>query len=147
MIKEAARHAGDYIINSSSGVEVIKNMITDAGLAAMAKALTGDPDIEIKYLALGTSDAAVTGAETQLGAEIFRTAITDISRSGSVVTSTFYVLSGEGIGQIEEIGIFVGSTASDTANSGTLLSRVLWSHEKTMDEEITITRVDTIGRG
>lgn len=147
MIKEAARHAGEYIIESSDGVEVIKNMITDAGLAAMAKTLMGEPDVQIKYLALGTSDAAVTGAETQLGAEIFRTAITDISRAANVVTSTFYILSGEAIGQIEEIGIFIGSAASDTADSGTLLSRVLWSHEKTMDEEITITRVDTIGRG
>lgn len=140
---------GEYLITSSKRgvIGQIKNKITDGGLAALATALTGSPDISIAYFAVGTGAAAVSGAETQLGNETYRVAVTDAVQAGGVVTSTFYLLEGEATGAITEIGIFGGSAASGAANSGTLISRVLWSYTKAADERINITRTDTIGRG
>jgi|LSQX01.2.fsa_nt_gb hypothetical protein len=146
-MNEKISRNGRFIIKHKDGTDIIENKITDSALEALAQALITSPTTtQIKYLALGNNSAAVTGAETKLGSEFFRTALTDISRTGNVVTTTFYVLSGEGLGQIEEIGIFCGSTATETKDSGLLLSRILWSREKTFDEELTVTREDTIGR-
>lgn len=124
----------------------IKNMITNAGLAAMAKAMAGIDSLEVKYLAIGSSSAAVAATQTKLGNETGRFAVASRGASGAVATTVFNILAGEGIGQIEELGIIVGDDATGEADTGTLLSRVLWSHDKSNSEEITITRTDTFGR-
>lgn len=124
----------------------IKNMITNAGLAAMAKAAAGTDSMEIKYLAIGSGSNAVEATQTKLVNETARFAVASRSSSGAVTTTVFNMLAGEGVGQIEELGIYVGAAASSEADSGTLLSRVLWSHDKSNSEEITITRTDTFGR-
>jgi hypothetical protein len=116
----------------------------------MIGVLKGDTaDLEIKYLATGTSDVAVTDTDTQLGAEIFRTPITvgPIDVGVGHIEHRFSILDTESVGLIKEIGIFGGSTASITPNSGVLLSRVLWTKNKTNSIEITITRVDKVVRG
>ena len=126
----------------------IKNRVMNAALDELLKVLQGDTtDLEIKYLALGTSNTAVTDTQTQLGTEIFRTQLQSSSKTGTgELTSLFIVLDSEAVGQIEEIGIFGGSSASASANSGTLISRILWSRNKTASEEIQFTRIDRIVR-
>jgi len=138
---------GQYAISiNGAKPQIIHNMITNAGLALLAQNLVAATDSRILYIAIGTSSTAVSASDTQLSVEVYRQAVTAISRSGGVVTSTFYLSTGEANVAIAEIGIFAGD-ATAAANSGTLLSRILWSHTKTADEEITITRTDTIARG
>ena len=140
------------VINKKTGEikeETKVNRVMNEVLNQLRDVLKGESaDLEIKYLALGTSNTAITDTDTQLGAEIFRTqfiAREDISTGR--VRHTFIVLDSEAVGQIEEIGIFGGSTATASANTGTLISRVLWNKEKTNQEEIQFIRTDTIGRG
>lgn len=126
----------------------IKNRVMNAALDELLKVLQGNTtDLEVAYLALGTSNTAVTDTQTQLGTEIFRTQLQSSSKTGTgELTSLFIVLDSEAVGQIEEIGIFGGSSASASANSGTLISRILWSRNKTASEEIQFTRIDRIVR-
>lgn len=128
---------------------VITNRIMDAILNEMADVLKGTaPDLSIKYVALGTSNTALTDTQTGLVTEIFRTApVSNPTRTATgEITTEFTILDTEAVAQIEEIGIFVGSSATSSANSGKLLSRILWSKNKTNSEELTIRRVDKIVR-
>jgi hypothetical protein len=63
------------------------------------------------------------------------------------LTSLAIILEAEAIGTIEEIGIFAGSTATVSADSGILVSRILWHRVKTSNDEIQFTRIDKIVRG
>ncbi len=140
--------SGKYIIETKDGIEVIDNKVMDAGLTGLIKALSGDSNIQIKYLALGTSDTPITTADTKLGNETFRTLLSgqELTRAGEIATD-FTVLDTEAVGTIKEMGIFGGSTATSAPNSGVLISRILWYRQKTNSEEISIRRVDRIVRG
>jgi len=126
----------------------IKNLIMNNALDEVLKSLQDlTVDIGIKYLALGTSDTANTNALTQLGNEIFRTQFVDQDKVDiGELRTIFTVLDSEAVAQIEEIGIFCGSSATSSANSGLMLSRILWSRNKTNTEEIQFTRVDKVVR-
>ena len=53
------------------------NRVMNTVLDQLVDSLKGtSPNLEIKYLALGTSNTPVTDTDTQLGAEIFRTLYT-----------------------------------------------------------------------
>lgn len=146
MINE--KWSGKYVIQTKDGIEVINNKVMDSALNGLVKALSGDSNIQIKYLALGTSSAAITNTDTKLGNEIFRTPISNQELSGTgELTTDFIVLDSEAVGSIREMGIFGGSAATSTKDSGVLISRILWSREKTNSEEINIKRIDRIGRG
>lgn len=147
--------SGQFIIkvkNLKTGeekTEVIKNKVMDNVLNQLIGSLQGiNPNIEIEYLALGTSNTPVTTSDTKLGNEIFRTPIInqELTATGELTTD-FVVLDTEAVGSIREMGIFGGSAATSTKDSGVLISRILWSREKTNSEEINIKRIDRIGRG
>lgn len=128
--------------------EKIKNRIMNVTLNELIETLIGNTaDIEIQYLAVGTDATAVTNTDAVLGAEVFRTAPTNKSRTGTgEAESVFYIFNAEAVTSIKEIGIFGGSSATASADTGTLLSRVLWSKEKTDSMELKFTRTDTIER-
>ena len=129
--------------------EKVHNRLMNASLQELVKPLTGvAANLEIKYLALGTGSTAVTDNDAALATEIFRVADTSLSANATgQVTSEFVVLDSEATGNITEIGIFGGSSATLTANVGILISRILWTHTKTSSEEITFRRIDTLTRG
>lgn len=142
--------SGEFqIFINGKHVKTICNRVMDAALNKMANILAGvSPDLQIKYLAVGTSNTSVTNTQTQLGAEIFRTIpVTSptLTATGEITTE-FILLESEAIGNIEEIGIFCGASATSTTNSGTMLSRILWKKTKTNSEEITIKRIDRVVR-
>ena len=126
----------------------IKNRIMNLALDEMLKVLQGlTPDMNIAYMALGTSNAPLTNNDLTLGAEIFRTPpISQNKTATGELTTVFTVLDSEAVAQIEEIGIFGGSGATITADTGTLISRVLYSRNKTNSEEIQFTRIDRVVR-
>jgi len=125
----------------------LKNLITSEGKNLLAEALrNSSTDCEIKYIAIGSDNTAPTTADTTLGNEIFRKAVTSQIAGGTGITITnLYVAPEEAVGTIEEIGFFSGSAATSTANSGILFARVLYSRTKTAVESIQIERTDTIG--
>ena len=129
--------------------KTIQNTVVDSGLNLLREALRGTvTDAEIKYIAVGTSSASVTTSDTQLGAEIFRKAVFSKSIVGVGQVQTIAILDDmEAVANIQEIGVFAGSTASVTANSGIMISRILYSRNKTNLESLQIQRTDTIARG
>jgi len=140
---------GTYKIKVNDEEElVIHNRITNAALDEMIKVVQGQtPNLQIKFLALGTSNSAVTDTDTQLGSEIFRTQFASSTKTATgELTSIAVVLESEAVGNIKEIGVFGGTGATATANSGTLISRILWSREKTSSDEIQFTRIDKVVR-
>jgi hypothetical protein len=129
--------------------EKIKNMIMNAALDELVQAYLGFiPDLWIRYLAVGTSNTVVVATQTQLGAESFRCAPSvlpaETLNTGEVQT-TFNILDTEAKVNIQEIGIFCGNTATASANTGLMLSRVLWSYDKSVSNvEIQIIRTDKV---
>lgn len=149
MINAESWHGKFEIYIGNELVKTIDNRVMNAALNSLIGNLTAtQTNLQIKYLAVGTSNTAVTDTQTQLGAEFFRTApitaptITNVGE----VTTEFILLDTEAVGAIKELGIFVGSSATSTANSGIMLSRVLWDKTKTNSEEITIKRIDKVVR-
>lgn len=148
MISEKVGYAGTFTVIDKNGETVIHNRIMDTVLDQLSKVLQGDtPDLEIEYLAIGTGSTAVTDADTTLDTEIFRTAYTTrtVGATG-VINHLFVIQDSEAIAQWKEIGIFGGSTATSSADTGTLISRVLFSKDKLAGEEIQIQRSDSIRR-
>ena len=155
MIKSKLGWNGKFIfkiknlITGEIKTEIIENRIMDDILDELVSVLdAGSTDLEIKYLAVGTGNTAVTDGDTELDTEFFRIipSISPVLSDTGEITTEFTLIDTDGNCQIEEVGIFVGSTASAAADSGKLLSRILWSHEKTSSEEITLIRIDTISR-
>ena len=131
--------------------DLIKNIITDVALNKEIEILLGNaPDLEIAYMAFGTDNTTPTASDTTLGSESARyQPTTAFARNGVGVTEgSFFLTSSDLVGvNIEEIGVFCGSSATASADTGTLLSRILWSFSKTANDEIEITRTDTVARG
>lgn len=116
-------------------------MITNEGINKLRDVLHDD----INYIAVGSS-AAIIENPTQLGAEIFRAQITNRDKTGIGITEAMTsLLDSDGSLAIREIGIFANGT--ELANSGVLISRMLWTRDKTAAETIQINRIDTIRRG
>jgi hypothetical protein len=140
---------GQYEILVGDERFLINNLITDAGLDMVRNAFNGElTSTEIRYLAVGTSATTVSTTQTQLGTEIFRTAfIASTKPATGQLEKTAVILETEAVANIREIGIFAGSTATTASNSGIMVSRVLYSRNKTNLETIQIVRRDTIQRG
>ena len=130
--------------------DTVKNIITDAALDKEIGIYAGTaPDIQIQYCALGTDNTTPTASDTALGSESDRFPITTPTATGGtgIMTTGFYITASDLVGvTIEEIGIFCGSGATAAADSGTLLSRILWNFSKTINDEIEILRTDTVAR-
>jgi len=140
---------GDFEIITEDEKFIIKNRITNAGLNLLRDALNGEvTSCEIKYLALGTGSTAINDNDTQLANEIFRSQFVSTTKPDiGQLEKTVVILDSEAVAPIEEIGIFAGVTASSVTNSGIMISRVLYSRNKTNLESIQIVRRDSIQRG
>jgi len=127
---------------------IIKNRITNVALDAIINILDNiDPNLNIKFLAIGTDNTPLNDNDTTLGAEVFRTQfLTSDNNAVGQFTTTFAMLDSEAVGQWEEIGIFCGDSATASADTGIMLSRILFSRNKTNLEEIDVTRLDTVTR-
>jgi hypothetical protein len=121
------------------------NKVPTVALSMMRDVLKGDvSDGEIKRLALGDDDTAPADGDVALGNETLRKQITSSSEPSSTSFKTVvYINPDEAVGAIEEIGWFAGASAGDDADSGILVSRVLYSRVKTSVESLQIERTDT----
>lgn len=125
-----------------------RNLITNAGLNLLRDALGGFvTDAQIHYVAIGTSGTAPAAGDTQLGAEVYRKAVTRVDNTvgtGQVKTTLLLAPTDSAGTAIAEIGWFAGASATATANSGVLVAHVLYSHTHTNQESIQIDRTDTL---
>lgn len=122
------------------------NTITDDGLDHLVAALFSTTyDGAIKYVAIGDDNTTPTTSDTTLGSEQFRKAVTDqtLGAVGTLDTVVQYSPS-EGNFTIEEIGWFAGASATSASDSGTMISRILYSKTKTSEESLQIDRRDIL---
>ena len=104
--------------------------------------------VNIKYFAFGTGTTNPTENDTQLVAEMYRKQVTQKTNpSAGNVRSICSLGANEANFFIQEIGVFAGDSASDTPDSGTLVSRALFSYNKNSNIILNIVRDDycTIG--
>ncbi len=138
------------VFNPDGTVKDVKNLhneIKTCWINAVRDALKGSvTDLEIKYLAWGSSSTANSAAQTTLVAEFGRKQVTtQTDGSDGVLVTTTYMAPYEGTGTtIEEIGWFAGASATASADSGILVARVLYSRAKTELESLQIERQDAI---
>ncbi len=125
------------------------NIITDLSLNEWADALVGTAtDIEIKFMGLGTNTTTPTPTDTQLRTEVFRMDDIALDRVATGQTrSEFLLADDEALFAIKELGVFCGSTATASFNTGLMLSRILWDIDRTSGAtEIRFIRHDTLER-
>ena len=127
-------------------VTEIHNLITTVGLGMLIDLMDGGiADGEIKYMGVGSDNTAPALADTTLGTETFRKAMTTQTQpTATSLLSTVYVSPSEAVGVIEEIGWFAGVGAGAGADTGIMIARVLYSRVKTTLESLQIERTDSI---
>ena len=134
-------------------VQEFHNLITTVALNMLRDGLAGDvTDFEIKALTVGDDNTAPTMADTVLGNETFRKATTATDKpAAGQFKHTVYITPSEAVGTIEELGWVAGAavnTASPAgADTGIMISHVLYSRTKTALESIQVERTDTFAEG
>lgn len=123
---------GQYLFEGYKGsrlVHVAKfdNVITQLFYDRLWSFINADnetPDFDAlaaNYMATGTDSTTATIADTLLGDEQFRKAISTKTKTPSVFTMKTLLGTADSNFRIREVGIFAGATS--TADSGVLLSR------------------------
>lgn len=160
IFKEKSGWSGKVIIKSSkTGIQVIRNRITNVALTEMIKAVYDNPDMVLKHVAIGTSSKKLEDDDTTLDNEVFRVPFIQWSPLGYGQAQALSIMEGDepdyapynGVVSIREIGFFAGSTSLDWGggagkNTGLMISRILVTKNKELGEEYQFTRVDMIDR-
>lgn len=107
---------------------VYKNIIVKAGRSAIISRIgnaTPTYDLLAEYIAVGTGTNAPADTDTTLQTETARKAVLSRSTSDDVgAISTTFNAGDIPTSTLKEIGLFIDSTATATADTGVLLSRV-----------------------
>lgn len=123
--------------------QVKKNLVPTVGLAAIAAqfgntAITTDIGDNL-YVALGDDNTAPNAADTTLGNEVTRKAVSDRNSTSATANISTFFATGEATGTHLEVGLFGDgdtTTASATPDSG-----ILYSHTNI---NVTITAAQTL---
>jgi len=132
-------------------VQEIDNLITTVGLNMLRDALhsVGDvADCEIKYVEVGIGATAPALTDVALDTYSFRKIMTSTSKPADGQTKCIcYIAPSEAVAALEEIAWWAGTAAAAGEATGIMISRVLYSRNKTAAESIEIERLDTIAEG
>ena len=128
-------------------IQEFHNSVMTVGENMFRDALHGTvTDLKIKYLGIGGTNTAPAVGQTTLFSEFLRKAITSYApgATGILVNTTYIAPYEANIPKIEELAWFCGVDATITTDSGIMISRVLYSRQKTELESLQIERTDTI---
>lgn len=128
-------------------IQEFHNIITTVGLGMIIDMLWGDvADGEIKDMAVGDDDTTPVIGDTTLGNETDRWVMTTQAEASTTsLLSMVYIPPADAVGAIEEIGWFAGAGCDGVGpDTGVMVSRVLYSRNKTALESLQIERTDTI---
>lgn len=136
----------DRYTKKKKQIDEFNNLLTSDSLDREIQIYEGiDPDMHVKYLAVGDDNTAVAAGDAALGNEIERVFYVDQTKTDTgELTTDFYLAFSVANFEIEELGIFAGVGATATADSGNMLSHVLWNYTKTAAVEVLIRRIDTV---
>jgi len=144
MIRDGFKLTGDVEIKlfdkngSVKDTRTIKNLVVTAGKQFIAARMIGTPTA-MSHMAIGAGGTAAALADTALGAELGRVALTSSTVSGAVVTHTATFGAGVGTGAIVEAGIF------NSSSDGTMQCRSVFPVvNKGADDGMSITWTLTV---
>jgi hypothetical protein len=149
LLKQGFTYEQAKVVASSRGalleVRSVDNLITALGKQYVCNVII-DANTGLTYHAIGTDNTTPLTSDTTLGTETARKLYTSRTRSGNVITLSAFYTAAESTYAIEECGVFGGSTASATPDSGVLFSHYLLVYDNTaglvdltFDYELTIT--------
>ena len=130
-------------IKNDKGVVVetreVKNLVVDDGLGFIASRMKDATATAMSHMAIGTGTTAAAAADSALGSEAGRNALTSTTVTSNAVAYVASFAAGEGTGAITEAGIL------NAGSSGTLLCRTVFSVvNKGASDSMTITWTVTI---
>lgn len=117
----------------------IKNLIVDDGLEYIASRMTGTSENVMSHMAVGTGSTAAAGADTALGTEVDRNALTSTTVTSNAIAYVCSWAAGDGTGALTEAGLF------NAVSSGTMLCRTVFGTvTKGASDSMTITWTITV---
>lgn len=117
----------------------IKNLIVDDGLEYIASRMTGTSENVMSHMAVGTGSTAAAGADTALGNEVDRNALTSTTVTSNAIAYVCSWAAGDGTGALTEAGLF------NAVSSGTMLCRTVFGTvTKGASDSMTITWTITV---
>lgn len=116
-----------------------KNLVVTVGKNFVASRMVGVASNVMSHMAIGSDNTTPAAANTTLGAELGRVALTSSVATGNVVTYTATFPAGTGTGAVVEAGIFNAGTA------GVMLCRTTFAVvNKGADDAMSVTWTVTI---
>jgi len=117
----------------------VENLIVDTGLDYIASRMSGTSENVMSHMAVGTGSTAAAGADTALGTELDRNALTSTTVTDNSIAYVCSWAAGDGTGSLTEAGIF------NAASAGTMLCRTVFGTvTKGADDSMTITWTITV---
>jgi len=117
----------------------VENLIVDTGLDYIASRMSGTSENVMSHMAVGTGSTAAAGADTALGTELDRNALTSTTVTDNSIAYVCSWAAGDGTGSLTEAGIFNASSA------GTMLCRTVFGTvTKGASDSMTITWTITV---
>ena len=143
-MKERLKIHGRVEIRNADTGELLAandNLVVGTGRQNILEVMAGLESVGVRYIALGTSSTPVTDNDIKLGAEACRSQMVEKTVSGdNLIMSAFFNGGGSGVNSnFKEAGIFGGSSATNTANSGALICHTLVNFDNTSAQNLTAT--------
>jgi hypothetical protein len=116
----------------------IKNLVVTTGKTFIAARMVGTPTA-MSHMAIGSNNTAADVADTALGTELGRVALSSSTSTGAVVTHTATFGAGVGTGAVVEAGVF------NASSGGTMQCRSVFPVvNKGADDGMSITWTITV---
>lgn len=119
-------------------IREIPNLVVTVGKNFIASRMTGSTST-MSHMAIGSNNTAAAIADSALGGELGRVAVSSASTTGAVTTYSATFPAGTGTGAVVEAGIF------NAASAGSMLCRTTFAVvNKGANDTLTITWQITI---
>ena len=117
----------------------VPNLVVDTGLAFIASRMKDTSDGVMSHMAVGTDNTAANAADTTLGTEIARQALTSTTVTTNSIAYVATFAAGTGTGALTEAGLLNDPT------TGTMLCRTVFAViNKGAADSMTVTWTVTI---
>jgi len=119
-----ARGTLDIVVRGPDGnikdEKKVDNLIVTTGLAYIASRMKDTTATAMTHMAVGTGSTTAAAADTTLGTELDRNALTSTTVTSNAVAYVCSWAAGDGTGSLTEAGLF------NASSSGTMLCRTVF---------------------
>jgi hypothetical protein len=117
----------------------VPNLVVDTGLDFIASRMKDTSEAAMSHMAVGTGNTAANAADTALGTQLARAALTSSTVTDNSIAYVATFAAGTGTGALTEAGLFNDPTA------GTMLCRTVFAViNKGAADSMTVTWTVTI---